>query len=127
MLGICLGMQLLGNKSEEGSLDGLRLIPGDIRRFDLPSNLKVPHMGWNDVEITQDSILFHETLEIPRYYFVHTYYFDCIDESHVVGKSSYGTLFTSVIQNGNIWGTQLHPEKSHKYGMKLLKNFVELS
>ena len=127
ILGICLGMQLLGNRSEEGVLEGLKLIPGEMKRFEAKPEFKVPHMGWNTVEVKKTSILFEAAAIEPRYYFVHTYYFSCYDEANVIGKTSYGRSFTSVVQKENIFGTQFHPEKSHKHGMRLLKNFVELS
>ena len=127
VLGICLGMQLLGNGSEEGEREGLGLIPGLSKRFNMDSKYKVPHMGWNEVKFNRDSILFAGYNERPRFYFVHSYYFSCVDKENSIGTTSYGLDFTSVVQKGNIYGTQFHPEKSHKYGMQLLKNFIELS
>jgi glutamine amidotransferase len=124
ILGICLGMQLLGTRSEEGSAYGLNLIPGLVKKFEANKNIKVPHMGWNQVTFKQSKLF--EGLDENRFYFVHSYYFDCMDESNVFGKTKYGDEFTSFICNGNVMGVQFHPEKSHKFGMKLLQNFSKL-
>jgi imidazole glycerol-phosphate synthase subunit HisH len=126
-LGICLGMQLLADSSEEGNIEGLGLVPGRVTHFNLEEKYKVPHMGWNNVEIVNDSILFKTDLPEHRFYFVHSYYYQCKDQKHVIGESQYGIKFTCAVQNGNIFGTQFHPEKSHKYGMRLLKSFAELT
>jgi glutamine amidotransferase len=127
MLGICLGMQLLANKSEEGTLPGLGLIPGEVKYFNLPSVFKVPHIGWNLVKY-QSSPLFlnFDTFDETKFYFVHSYYFECLNPSHTIGVTDFGGDFTSVIQKGNIYGAQFHPEKSHKFGMLMLKNFSEI-
>ena len=125
-LGICLGMQLLASQSEEGESEGLGWIPASVKRFNLTDkNLKTPHMGWNLVTPTTSCVLF-EDIPLPmKYYFVHSYHFTCDDPSDSVGKTVHGAEFTSVINKGNIYGAQFHPEKSHRYGMKLLKNFAE--
>ena len=127
ILGICLGMQLLATKSEEGKLSGLGLIPGEVKYFKLPAHYKVPHMGWNLVEY-QESPLFmnFDTLDETRFYFVHSYYFECVNPLHAIGFTNYGVDFTSVIQKGNIFGAQFHPEKSHKFGMLMLENFSKI-
>lgn len=129
LLGICLGMQLLTQDSEEGSLPGLAFFKAHTKRF--PSDYcgqkqKIPHMGWNYVYPRVDSPLFKNCLEDMRFYFVHSYFVDCGEESDILATTEYGNSFASVIRNGNIYGVQFHPEKSHKFGMNLLKNFVEL-
>jgi len=128
LLGICLGMQLLANGSEEGVLPGLGLIPGKVKQFVLSSGYKVPHMGWNTVDYEQESPLFEgfERFEEARFYFVHSYHFVCDDERHILGRTDYGAAFTSAVQSAQVYGVQFHPEKSHKFGMQLLKNFIEL-
>lgn len=126
ILGICLGMQMLGDGSEEGSLNGLGLIRGKVKKFnfteEFPKN-KIPHMGWNYVSPKKGADLFHEFDSVPRFYFTHSYYFDCQDDNNVIGSTSYGIVFDSAIQKKNIYGVQFHPEKSHRFGMQLLKNF----
>jgi imidazole glycerol-phosphate synthase subunit HisH len=124
ILGICLGMQLLATKSEEGTFKGLNLIPGNIRKFKVTSHRPVPHMGWNSVQIKNHG-LFNE-LDENKYYFVHSYYFHPKDKSHIHGETFYGINFASVVASGNTFGVQFHPEKSHKYGMRLLKNFSSM-
>lgn len=126
LLGICLGMQLLLEGSEEGSLQGLGLIPGLCRKFSSSElKLKVPHMGWNEVSPKINSPLFEGFEEDPRFYFVHSYYADVADKN-VMGTTTYGLEFVSAINEENIFGVQFHPEKSHKFGMQLMKNFIRL-
>lgn len=131
ILGICLGMQLLTNSSEEGTLKGLGWIPAVTQAFkgriDSPP-YKVPHMGWNIVQKHTPSPLTEgfEEFEEMLFYFVHSYYVRCIDECHSILHSTYGLTFDSAIQRDNIFGAQFHPEKSHKFGMKLLQNFARL-
>jgi glutamine amidotransferase len=125
-LGICLGMQLITLKSEEGTLDGLGWINAETVKFkSLKDNLKVPHMGWNYIVIKKNSKLFKDMYENPRFYFVHSYYVICKDENNILATTDYGFDFTSAIEKDNIYATQFHPEKSHKFGIKLMKNFVE--
>jgi imidazole glycerol-phosphate synthase subunit HisH len=126
-LGICLGMQLLGESSEEGQKSGLGLIRAKSIKFNSQSfaKLKVPHMGWNTAIPTGPSALFDGYSEEPHFYFVHSYHLVCEDESDVLAESVYGTRFTSSVKSKNVLGVQFHPEKSHKYGMQLLKNFVD--
>lgn len=129
ILGICLGMQLLTKSSEEGKLPGLGWIEAETKKFSLElvnSSLKIPHMGWNFVEVLrEDSYLFSDMPEESRFYFVHSYHVVCSNPSDVVALTKHGYQFSSVVQKGNILGVQFHPEKSHKFGMKLLKNFSE--
>ncbi len=129
ILGICLGMQLLAENSEEGVLPGLGWIKANVKRFQ--SNgwpaLKIPHMGWNVVVATAKNNLFSKMpYNEMRFYFVHSYYFECQEEGIQIGSTKYGKNFTSAINKKNIWGVQFHPEKSHKFGMQLLKNFALL-
>lgn len=128
ILGICLGMQLLTDSSEEGILPGLGWIKARTRkfRFEANSNLKVPHMGWNRVHIKKDSFLIQNLPEEPRFYFVHSYFVQCDNEEDVLTTTQYGTDFHSIIQSNNVYGAQFHPEKSHKFGMKLLENFAKI-
>lgn len=126
VLGICLGMQLLCRKSEEGILPGLGWLDAEVVRFkfDGPGALRVPHMGWNGITPAKESPLFAGMHPEPRFYFVHSYHVKCYDPSDVLAVTEYGISFTSMVQRGNIMGTQFHPEKSHKYGLKLLQNFA---
>ncbi len=128
VLGICLGMQLLTQSSEEGLLKGLGWIEGSVKRFSLENftELKVPHMGWDYVKIQKGSSLFTEMYDEPKFYFVHSYYVSPANFSDILTTTNYGVDFCSALENGNIFGVQFHPEKSHKYGMKLLKNFADL-
>ena len=128
ILGICLGMQLLTKRSEEGNADGLGWIDAETKQFEFERNnikLKIPHMGWNSIDIRRDSTLLKNVPANSTFYFVHSYHVCCNGTNSVVATTNYGYDFTSVIQKENIFGTQFHPEKSHKNGIKLLKNFVE--
>jgi glutamine amidotransferase len=121
ILGICLGMQLLFDSSEEGKLDGLGIIEGSVKKFPENKDYPVPHIGWNKVI---DSSGFFESNDIkyyPRYYFVHSYYVDCQDQSNILGVTEYGSKFTSAVKKDKIIGVQFHPEKSHGCGMLLFK------
>lgn len=127
VLGICLGMQLLMEKSEEGRLPGLGWLEGEIVRFRFrpeSKDLKVPHMGWNTVQPSETDSLFKD-IEEPRYYFVHSFHVNCRRDEDVLATTDYGYEFASAVHRDNIWGTQFHPEKSHRFGWQLLKNFVE--
>lgn len=128
VLGICLGMQLLTSKSEEGSLLGLGWVKGCVKKFQFEkdSMLKVPHIGWNYVIQRKESKLFFEMYEEPRYYFVHSYFVELDCKDNILTETSYGNEFCSSLEKDNIYGVQFHPEKSHKYGMMLLKNFSEI-
>jgi len=129
MLGICLGMQLLFESSEEfGRNEGLGIIKGYVSAFDtskFSEPLKVPHMGWNRM-FTKKHLLF-ENLDDEHYlYFVHTYHVNCSDSNDIIGSSHYGYEFTSAVAHGNVFGIQPHPEKSHDNGLKILENFINL-
>lgn len=126
ILGICLGMQLLTRGSEEGNLPGLGWIPSNTVRFPINPGLKVPHMGWNLVTSPRTSLL---TVDLPlesRFYFVHSYCVHVDNPENSILKTNYGIEFDAAIQRGNIYGTQFHPEKSHRFGMQLLTNFARL-
>ncbi|ABR91600.1 glutamine amidotransferase [Janthinobacterium sp. Marseille] len=128
LLGICLGMQLLADSSEEGVKPGLGFIPGIVKRFsfDAGSNLKIPHMGWNQIECAKAHPLVSELDQLSRFYFVHSYHFSCLDKNDELLRTQYGYEFSSGVQRNNVMGVQFHPEKSHRYGMQLIKNFVEI-
>jgi glutamine amidotransferase len=127
ILGICLGMQLMTNFSEEGEIEGLGLIDAQTKKFQLhDKNLKIPHMGWNEVSWQKESIILSSIAEKPRYYFVHSYFVECNHKIDVLGTTHYGQEFVSGFQHQNIFGLQFHPEKSHKFGMELLANFCKI-
>jgi glutamine amidotransferase len=129
VLGICVGMQMLASKSEEGVLQGLNWIPGKVRRLhDFTGSsvkLPLPHMGWNDVKSGSTSQLLRGLEPNPEFYFLHSYYFDCDEEQNVIGVTNYGFDFSCIVSRNHIHGVQFHPEKSHSCGAKLLKNFSE--
>lgn len=127
ILGICLGAQLLTEGSEEGEQPGLGWIKGKTIRFQeekMTTNLKIPHMGWSDITIEKESLLFENMYEEPRFYFVHSYHIEC-EKEDILTSSRYGYTFTGGVERDNILGVQFHPEKSHKFGMLLLQNFVK--
>ena len=128
-LGICLGMHLLFEKSEEGSLPGLGWIKGSIKKFNfskfkLSNDLKVPNMGWRIIKPNSNKNLFLDLDNEARFYFVHSYYANCVDQSDILATSTYGHQFTCSISRDNIWGVQFHPEKSHRFGITFFKNFL---
>jgi len=129
ILGICLGMQMFGRSSKEGELPGLGWIDAHCIkfRFDSMNQLRVPHMGWNTVAILNDSPLFRNMGDEPRFYFVHSYHLVCADPADITTVTNHGYDFVSSVKKGNIYGTQFHPEKSHRFGMTLLKNFAEFA
>lgn len=127
-LGICLGMQLLGRRSEEGQRPGLGWLDADTVRFDFganPARLRIPHMGWNELQPRASHPLLHDLGEEPRFYFVHSFYVRCDRREDALAQTEHGLYFDSVVGRGNLLGTQFHPEKSHRYGKKILQNFVE--
>lgn len=126
-LGICLGLQLLFEKSyEDGEYDGLGILPGRVIRFDLPAGWKVPHMGWNRIDAVRPSPLLKGLDSSPFVYFVHSYFVDPADRSIVAAQTDYGAPFTSMVWRGQLFATQFHPEKSQRVGLAILKNFHEL-
>ncbi len=128
LLGICLGMQLLTNQSEEGKKKGFGWIEGEATKFnfgDNPDKLKVPHMGWNFIQPQYDNPLLAEMDETYRFYFVHSYFVSCQKKDNVLATTHFGHDFASIINKDNVFGAQFHPEKSHKFGMKLLNNFAK--
>lgn len=128
VLGVCVGMQMLTRGSDEGQLPGLGWVPGRVRRFDEQSftqKTHLPHMGWNDVAPRAVDSLFRG-MEAPRFYFLHSYFFVPDNAEHVLSTTDYSGQFASAIRAGHIFGTQFHPEKSHYWGVQLLKNFAEV-
>jgi glutamine amidotransferase len=122
-------MQLFANYSEEGDVKGLGWIDANVIKFsfnELKNKIPVPHMGWNSLVPLRQHNLFHDQRADARFYFAHSYHFSCSDPLDCLATTQYGFEFSSVIQKGNIMGVQFHPEKSHKFGMQLLKNFAEL-
>lgn len=127
LLGICLGMQLLTSSSEEGKLAGLGWIPAKTVKFSFDDKaMKVPHMGWNTIKLKKGHPVVAALPDEPKFYFVHSYYVSADNANDVLTTTHYGNDFHSMIQKDNIIGAQFHPEKSHKYGMALLKNFAAL-
>jgi len=127
ILGICLGMQIMTKNSEEGEKNGLGLLDAYVQRFKYQEDrkLKIPHMGWNLVTQQKDNLLFKGMESELRYYFVHSYHVVCNNVEDLLTTTNYGYDFVSSFATDNIFGVQFHPEKSHKFGMDLLKNFVE--
>ena len=128
VIGICVGMQMLAKSSEEGTLNELGWIDGIVKKFDKSKikNAPLPHMGWNNLKIEKKNKIFDNLEENPRYYFLHSYYFECENKEDVIATATYGEKFDCMINHKNIYGIQCHPEKSHHNGMQLLKNFGEL-
>ena len=127
ILGICLGMQLLTNSSEEGIEKGLGYINASAKKFSFQDNkMKIPHMGWNLVHKSTKSKLTDGFIQESRFYFVHSYYVEVENQENSILKTNYGLEFDSAIQHENVYGAQFHPEKSHKFGMKLLENFSKI-
>jgi len=128
VLGVCVGMQMMARRSDEGELPGLGWIPANVRRFDdsgFDQKTHLPHMGWNDVTPELGNALFRE-LETPRFYFLHSYYFEPDGTDSVLATCDYMGRFASAVRVNHIYGVQFHPEKSHQWGVQLLKNFAEL-
>lgn len=128
VLGICLGMQLLCKRSEEGTIAGLSWVDATVKRFndkDFPG-IKVPHMGWNTIDTQRQNQIIPEDEADQRYYFAHSYYVVCQDSNNLIATVNYGGAVAAVIQKDNIFGVQFHPEKSHRFGMHLLANFVKV-
>ena len=127
ILGICLGVQLFTNQSEEGDLKGLSWFNAETVKFNFneSNKLKIPHMGWNEVIKIKDSRLLEDMSLESRYYFVHSYHLKCNDPKDALLETNYGYNFVSAIEKNNIVGVQFHPEKSHKFGMEILYNFIQ--
>lgn len=125
ILGICLGMQLLGRSSEEGKKKGLELIAFENVKFISTESLKVPHMGWDYVDIKRTEPIVKGLDSLQRYYFVHSYYAKCDSQDNILMTSNYGHEFAAAVVMDNIIGVQFHPEKSHQFGMKIMENFVK--
>jgi glutamine amidotransferase len=130
VMGICVGMQILAQGSDEGVLPGLNWVPGHVRAFashPKGASLPMPHMGWNELQPRAGACLFSRGFdEAPQFYFLHSFYFDAEDKADVAATAQYGMDFDAVVSKGHIHGVQCHPEKSHHWGEQLLKNFVEL-
>jgi glutamine amidotransferase len=129
VLGICVGMQMLAHSSEEGELPGLRWIEGEIRKFDatkFEQATRLPHMGWNNIDVRSGRGLFKELDAAARFYFLHSYYFSARNADDVLTTTDYGGVFASAVGSQNIYGVQFHPEKSHQWGIQLLQNFASL-
>lgn len=129
-LGICLGMQLLGKSSEEGlPAEGLGWFDAHTRKFDfsgLDRTLRLPHMGWNTLQVRRPHPVVASLPEEARFYFVHTYHVVCQNQEDVVAEARYGFPFTAMMSRGNILGAQFHPEKSHRFGMEIMKKFISI-
>jgi glutamine amidotransferase len=128
ILGICLGMQLMTSFSEEGNVHGLDWIKGNTIKLEFSNQpeIKIPHMGWNEIIVRKTSKL-NTDFEIPsRFYFVHSYFVNCEDKKDILHETDYHGIFTSSFNRDNIYGVQYHPEKSHVFGLQLMKNFIEL-
>jgi glutamine amidotransferase len=125
ILGVCLGMQLLCGSSEEGGLPGLGYVDAQVRRFTPEDGRKVPHMGWSQLEVARPSPLLEGLDDESRFYFVHSYFVDCANDADVIARSSYGHSFVAAFERGNVQGVQFHPEKSHRFGKQVFRNFVE--
>jgi glutamine amidotransferase len=125
-LGLCLGMELLFESSEEGVRAGLGWIPGHVVRFrfDVDQRRPIPHMGWNTIDPTRDSPLLKELDASSRFYFAHSFHADGVDDADVVATTEYGRPFASIVSKGNVHGAQFHPEKSHRFGLQFLANFL---
>ena len=129
IMGICVGMQILADSSEEGTCKGLGYIKGKVKKIDVNDVIdkpKLPHLGWNSIEIIKKNELFNEIDPIFGFYFLHTYYFECEDQNDLLANTNYGATFASAVQKENVFGIQFHPEKSHHNGTKLLHNFANL-
>jgi len=129
VLGICVGMQMLARSSDEGTRAGLGWIDGNVRKFDqktMPVGTNLPHMGWNDVRPVAPGGIFKGLEQNARFYFLHSYYFECGKQENTLAVTDYGPEFSCAVRRNNVYGVQFHPEKSHHFGSQLLSNFAEL-
>ena len=129
VIGICVGMQMMANSSEEGNMEGLKWIDATVKKFDetkIQQVTRLPHMGWNDVKPVKNMPLFRGLEKDAIFYFLHTYYFECNNTEDIMAVTQYGGEFASAAHHGNKYGIQFHPEKSHHYGEILLNNFANL-
>ncbi len=127
ILGICVGMQILGNKSDEGKLPGLGWVDAEVSSFKDTNSIDIlPHMGWNNIKIIKDNLLLSSIDENSIFYFLHSYYFKSYNKENIIAKCKYGLDFTCAINSDNIYGVQFHPEKSHSFGLKILQNFSKI-
>jgi imidazole glycerol-phosphate synthase subunit HisH len=129
ILGVCVGMQVLGKSSDEGSEDGFGWIDGEVKKFDVSKFIHkphLPHMGWNEVGPVRKSSLFDQVIPENGFYFLHSYYFSCKNETDILAKTKYGIDFASAINHNNVYGFQFHPEKSHQNGIEIFKNYANL-
>jgi len=129
VLGVCVGMQMLASSSEEGRLPGLGWIDGEVKRFVLSSfrhSMRVPHMGWNTIEPVKNNRLLGGLDHDARFYFLHSYFFQCHKSEDIIAVTDYDGEFACAVNSGNVYGVQFHPEKSHQWGIQLLENFAKL-
>lgn len=129
VLGICVGMQMLANGSDEGNKSGLGWIDAFVKKFDenkIKYTTRLPHMGWNSIQLLTKNKLLHGLDERARFYFLHSYYFDCFQKQDAIAATEYGIDFSCAVNKNNIYGVQFHPEKSHQNGIQLLQNFANL-
>jgi len=129
VIGICVGMQMLADSSEEGKESGLGWVKGNVCKFDpnlIPFKSRLPHMGWNTVVPKENVSLFNGIENYARFYFLHSYYFECNEKSQIISKTDYGITYASAVNKENVFGIQFHPEKSHYNGIRLLNNFAKL-
>jgi glutamine amidotransferase len=130
ILGVCVGMQILGDSSEEGERKGFGWIKGKVKKIDvskLPHKPHLPHMGWNTVNQVKNTPIFDNIIKEKGFYFLHSYYFECDDYADVLATTEYGTEFAAIINHQNVYGFQFHPEKSHQNGIELFRNFANIN
>ncbi len=126
VLGICLGAQMMTKKSEEGTLPGLGWFDAEVVKFNLEDKqLKIPHMGWNEVKVTKENYILDQLPNPARFYFVHSYFIKANNEKDILLQCNYGNPFCAALQHENIIGMQFHPEKSHQFGMRIFRNFIQ--
>ncbi|MDC0558283.1 imidazole glycerol phosphate synthase subunit HisH [Candidatus Pelagibacter ubique] len=129
ILGICVGMQIFSQNSSEGQRAGLKWIDASVKKLNDGENsrkFRLPHMGWNSIKIIKKNLLFNDIEDNEYFYFCHSYFFECKNKSNILAETKFNQIFSSVVQNENIYGIQFHPEKSHNSGIKILNNFAKL-